>query len=191
MRTLAAQTGRRRTTRLRHRSSAGFTLVEILITTAVTVVAFTGLASLQVLSVRAADSALERTQATALSYEMIDRLRVNRGSPGDPNTALGGAYDGESVCDQSDKCARSSAGDFSGTDMVTLGLRYWWKDANALGLSGWYAGIERSGDIFRVAVQWDDSRAEGDTSSAGTSHESCLGGELGASTQEVCVMTQL
>ncbi len=89
MRTLAAQSSRRRTTRPRHRNSAGFTLVEILITTAVTVVAFTGLASLQVLSVRAADSALERTQATSLAQSMVERLRLNRGGKRNTATRVG------------------------------------------------------------------------------------------------------
>lgn len=173
------------------RACTGFTLVEILITAAVTIVAFTGLASLQVLSLRAADSAMQRTQATALAQSIVEGLRLNRGDKDNSTTALGGAYDGESLCNHKDECKRDEYSDFSGTDAATLGLRIWWKDADALGLSGWYAGIARNNDTFRVAVRWDDSRTEGGASTASATHDSCLGGELGASTQEVCVMTQL
>ncbi len=180
----------RASTQRTHRGCGGFTLVEVLITTAVTLVAFTGLASLQILSLRAAESALQRSQATELAYGMIDRLRLNRGAPGSPTTALGGAYDDESICANSDRgCTRDN--DFTPTDTATTGLREWRQEANALGLNDWFAGIEREGDLFRVAVQWDDARAEGDSSSADADHASCLGGNLGPSTQEICLVTQL
>ena len=192
----AAATGR--TVRRFRPRSGGFTLVEVLVTAAVTIVAFTGLATLQMLALCAASSALERSQATALAYDVIDRLRLNRGANGVSDTALGGGYDGKTLCkadsrhpDDTRPCTYERDTDFNGTETVTLDLREWWRAVDAAQLTSWYAGILRTDERFLVSVQWDDTRAEAVPDGAPALKASCLGVDMPTTMQEVCVETQL
>ncbi|HEY5971111.1 MAG TPA: type IV pilus modification protein PilV [Pseudoxanthomonas sp.] len=56
----------------------GFTLIEVMIAVLVLGIGLLGLAMLQTMSVRFAQSANYRTQATNLAYDMLDQMRVNR-----------------------------------------------------------------------------------------------------------------
>jgi type IV pilus assembly protein PilV len=60
------------------RKASGFTLIEVMIAVLVLGVGLLGFALLQTMSVRFAQSANQRTQATNLSYEMLDQMRTNR-----------------------------------------------------------------------------------------------------------------
>jgi type IV pilus assembly protein PilV len=179
-------------------ANGGFTLVEVLITAAVTIVAFTGLATMQMLTLRAADSTLKRSQATALAYEMVDRMRLNRGESGLSGTALGGAYDNYTLCNPQSlhgsdtrTCSIGALADMTAQTNLGTDLRAWWTALNASRLPHWYAGIARSDATFTVAVQWDDARAESPGEHASATATSCLSGTMPSSMQEVCVMTQL
>lgn len=198
----------------------GFTLVEVLVTAAVTIVALTGLITLQILAVRAAGSSLQRSQATALAYEMIDRLRLNKGESQIAGTALGGSYDNVTLCDSANRNAADQRGctitvrnTATLTDPVAIDLRDWWNALAASGLKNWYAGIVRdpSADIVTVAVQWDEQRADddlnptaavaavqtgeddpaGEVSVAEEAKSSCLGGTMPSSVQETCLSSEL
>ena len=59
------------------RRRGGFSLIEVLITILVFAIGMLGLAALQATSVRSNQSANFRTQATALGYMIIDRMRAN------------------------------------------------------------------------------------------------------------------
>lgn len=176
------------------RRNGGFTLVEVLITAAVTLVAFAGLVTAQMLALRAASSSLERSQATAVAYELVDRMRLNRGENGIADTALGGGYDDRTLCNINARlpqdtraCNINSLSSLTGNDYISVDLRAWWSAINASGLPYWFAGVIRDQATVTVSVQWDDSRAQ---DAAGTKN-SCLGAAMPASMQEVCVMTQL
>lgn len=180
------------------RPDRGFTLVEVLIAATIAMIAITGLATLQILSLRAATSALQRSQATALAYEMLDRLRLNRGESGRTGTALAGSYDGLTLCHSGQRaagdnqsCGIGAANSVTGTDIVALDLRDWWSALDTSGLPNWYAGILRTTDIFTVAVQWDNARAADAAEGTATPRTSCLGSQLPDTAEEVCVMTQL
>ncbi len=169
-------------------------MVEVLVTTAVTLVAFAGLATLQVLSLRAADSSLERTQAATLASEMIERMRANRGEKGTPNTALGGAYNNKTLCRPGVATCSDSAVDCSKdppTNPVQRDLEALWCALDQAGLPNWYAAIQGSGEPSRVAVRWDDTRAEAQGSATAADRDSCLGDTIPDGRQEVCVATQL
>lgn len=56
---------------------AGFTLLEVLVAVVVLSIGLLGLASLQVNGLRFNHSAYLRSQATALAYELADRMRAN------------------------------------------------------------------------------------------------------------------
>lgn len=55
----------------------GFSLVEVLVALLVLAVGMLGLAALQNMGLRLGHQSYERTQATLLIYEMIDRMRAN------------------------------------------------------------------------------------------------------------------
>jgi type IV pilus assembly protein PilV len=59
------------------RRRRGFSLIEVLITILIFAIGMLGLAALQATSVRSNQSANFRTQATALGYMIIDRMRAN------------------------------------------------------------------------------------------------------------------
>lgn len=60
------------------RGARGFTLIEVMIAVLILGFGLLGLAMLQTMSVRFAQSANYRTQATNLAYDMLDQMRVNR-----------------------------------------------------------------------------------------------------------------
>jgi type IV pilus assembly protein PilV len=169
-----------------------------MVAAAVTMVAFMGLATLQVLALRSADSAMSRSQATSLAYEMIDRMRLNRGAPGSARSALGGGYDGVTLCQAEARhpqdnrdCRIEAEATLIGTDHATVDLKDWWHALGSAKLGYWYAGILRNQDRFLVAIQWDDTRAEEVAPNAPAQRDSCLGGQMPHTMQQVCVMTQL
>ena len=65
----------------------GFALFEVLITVIIMAIGLLGLAALQVTSLKANHGALQKTQATFLAYDMVDRIRSNR------NEGIAGNYD--------------------------------------------------------------------------------------------------
>lgn len=69
---------RRRVVLSSHKSSSGFTLIEVMIAILVLAIGLLGFALLQTMSVRFTQSANQRTQATNLAYEMLDQMRSNR-----------------------------------------------------------------------------------------------------------------
>lgn len=64
----------------------GVTLIEVLIALLVLSIGLLGLAGLQAVSLQHNHNAYLRSQATNLSYDILDRMRANRAA------ALGGAY---------------------------------------------------------------------------------------------------
>jgi len=68
------------------RSQRGFNLVEVLVALIVLAVGLLGLATLQNLGLRFGHQSYERTQATILIYDIVDRMRAN------PTGVNGGAY---------------------------------------------------------------------------------------------------
>jgi len=58
---------------------SGFSLLEVLIAVVILSVGLLGLAGMQVTSLKYVTSSLQRTQATSLAYDILDRLRANPG----------------------------------------------------------------------------------------------------------------
>lgn len=56
---------------------SGFSLLEVLIAVVILSVGLLGLAGMQVTSLKYVTSSLQRTQATSLAYDILDRLRAN------------------------------------------------------------------------------------------------------------------
>jgi type IV pilus assembly protein PilV len=69
----------------------GFSLMEVLIAMLILGVGLLGVAALQTVALKTNHSAYQRTQATFLAYDMMDRMRANRTAAiaGDYNLAMG------------------------------------------------------------------------------------------------------
>ena len=131
----------------------GFTLIEVLISMLVLSIGLLGLAALQIASVKANHSAQYRTEATLATYDLIDRMRVNR------EAANTNGYD--IVVGQT-----PPTGSLSGTDLTA------WKAALASALPSGdgevmttVTGVGAAATtVVEVTVQWDDSRGDAGTS---------------------------
>lgn len=126
---------------------SGFTLLEVLVAILVLSIGLLGLAGLMASSIRNNHSAYQRTQATWLAYDMIDRMRVNRAnaitSANNYNIAIG--------------TASSSSSGLAGTDVTD------WKTtlANALPAGDGSVAVNSTSRAVTVIVQWNDSRGTG------------------------------
>ena len=128
------------------RGCRGLTLVEILVALVVLSVVLLGLAAMQTTSVKFTTSAYQRTQATSLAYDLIDRMRGNR------LAALNNDYN---VAFQSPVPA---CGAFDGTGTLRDQDIKAWRNAIACRLPQGTGSVTRVNDEFTIAIQWDDSQ---------------------------------
>ena len=125
----------------------GFTLLEVMIALLILSIGLLGLAALQATSLKINHGALLRTQATFLTYDMMDRLRANRTAAlaGQCDIAMGATISGTSMC----------------ADDVTD-----WQDnfVGALLPSGQgLIDCSTTANVCVVTVQWDEGRQGGST----------------------------
>lgn len=130
------------------RRSGGFTLIEVMIAILVLGFGLLGYALLQTMSVRFAQSANHRTQATNLAYELLDRVRVNRVV----GASYVGVYPAAAVgCQTARNVPTVSAADFR--------IAWSCKLRRAIG-PGASATVTRLGNTYTVNIIWDDDRRE-------------------------------
>ena len=125
--------------------------MEVLIAMLILGVGLLGVAALQTVALKTNHSAYQRTQATFLAYDMMDRMRANR------NAALAGNYN-----------LAMSANPAGGASLAEQDLDDW--------IDNYLAQLLPAGDgsvnctnagVCTVIVQWDESRSGG-TASAGS-----------------------
>lgn len=119
----------------------GFTLLEVLISIIVLAIGLLGLAGLQLTSLKAADSAYARSQATVLANDILDRMRSNRDAAidGSYNIAVGDTPTGGSVAD---------------VDLAE------WKTMLGGTLTEGDGSVAVNAGVATVTVQWNDVRAK-------------------------------
>lgn len=124
------------------RPQRGFGLIEVLVAIVILAFGMLGLLGLQTRSLGLNQSSLYRSQATALTDDILDRMRVDRvnARAGRWNTGL-----------------TSHSGSISGTNLYETDLQEWKLQIEALLPSG-EASITVNGTQVTVVVQWDDSR---------------------------------
>jgi type IV pilus assembly protein PilV len=122
----------------------GMTLVETLVALLVLSIGLLGVAALQMTSLRNNHAAHMRSQATALAYDIADRMRANR------SVAVSGGYD---VALGAIPAAPATLADID----VTA-----WKNSLAAALPAGDGAVATNpaGDpnIVRITIRWDDSR---------------------------------
>jgi len=127
----------------------GFSMLEVLISLLVLSIGLLGLASLQVAGLQNNHSAYLRSQATLLSYEIVDSMRANR------QAALDGAYDLDSYGD-------TPGG--SDNEAVTWDLEDWISNLeNTLPEGRGRIRVQSDGNVI-VWVRWLDERRPEDLS---------------------------
>ncbi len=155
----------------RSRSQRGFSLIEVMVSVLITSVSVLGMAGMQVTSKRAGYEAIQRTTATAMAMDVLERIRSNPAALANYTaTGLGGgtiATEPVPMCtnDTTDVCTSTQLAahdlwqweqaidglgetrDVSGTDVATGGL------LNPTGC------IEVTGNMVTVTMAWQGYEA--------------------------------
>lgn len=128
------------------RGCRGVTLVEILVALLVLSIGLLGLAGLQTTSLKFNTSAYYRTQATALAYDLADRMRANR------QAALANAYN-VGFQDPPPSCGAVAGGATVAQQDLAA-----WRNALACRIPQSTGSVTRNGDEFVFTVRWDDTQ---------------------------------
>lgn len=136
----------RRTLSLASRQG-GFSLIEVLIAIVILGFGLLGFALLQTMSVRFVQSANYRTQATNLSYELLDQIRINR--------VAASLYVGNYQATTASADCQSPTGAAITKDKVMKDWRC--RLGKALGENA-TASVARNGDVVTVNISWGDER---------------------------------
>ena len=123
---------------------SGVGMIEVLIAVAILAFGMLGIAAMQATSLRKSQSALERSQATVLTYSILDRMRANRAV-----AIINGYTLNTLTCDAPDRGDRA-ANDMN--DWIT-------SVHDALG-SDACGQINCGSATCTISVQWNDSRAK-------------------------------
>lgn len=124
-------------------SMRGFTLLEVLVAILVLSIGLLGLAGLMASSLKNSHSAYQRTQATWLAYDALDRMRANR------QVALAQGYD----------LALGATPGGSGLAATDLSE---WDTALTDTLPAGDGSISvAAGGVVKIIVQWNDTRGTG------------------------------
>jgi type IV pilus assembly protein PilV len=159
--------------------SAGFTLIEVLVSLVIMGIGMLGIAKLMLFSARANDSAYLRSQANALAYEILDDMRANRAQAiaGSYTTAAGAAATNPGFSCISTVCAPPN---------LALYDIYQWKlrlNATSLlpppgalpnGQGAITTTLVGSETTVVITVSWDDSAAQSTFNGAGLPTQSVV-----------------
>ena len=144
---------------------AGFSLIEVLVSTIVLSIGLIGIASLQAVSLSNNQSSYMRSQATALAYDLADRMRSNVAS------ATSGMYDPglmslASGCNSTSGCTpqQMAQNDLSEWDAtlgthLPMGEGFVCRDSTPNdGADAANPACDGNGTQFVVKIWWDDTR---------------------------------
>jgi type IV pilus assembly protein PilV len=154
---------------LRSRRQSGLTLIEVLITLLILAIGFLGMASLQLNALRNNNSAYERSQASMLAYDIVDRMRANRDSAlnGDYNKAIGDAPTATDCRGNGADCSPAQIAEFD-INVWKCRLGGWNANAScapgALDITGKLPNgdgsiVLNADGTITVTVQWEDNRS--------------------------------
>lgn len=124
------------------KKQAGASMLELLVSLLIFSFGMLGLAGLQIRSLSMSQSSLYRSQATALTDDILDRMRADRDNAlaGNWNTAL-----------------TTASGSVSGTALFNTDMKDW-KATVESQLPDGKASVNMGSGTVTVVLQWDDSR---------------------------------
>lgn len=132
---------------IKYNQHRGFGLLEVLITIVILAIGLLGLAGLQATSLNYNHSAYNRTQASLLVYDIVDRMRANQA--GINNYLTPGSPSNIASCKTVAGCSASS--------MAQVDL-FEWNQAINDSLPSGAGAITQAGSVFTVSITWDDDR---------------------------------
>lgn len=134
-------------------------MLEVLVAIVIITVGLLGVAALQLTGIKNNHSAMSRSQALVMAYDLLDRMRVNRKQTKD------GKYDTAAAF------VSTTPGGASG--MAKTDLDDWLQTlGKRLPSSKARVDAAAKATIIRVTIQWDDSRGTGGGTSLRLSVES-------------------
>ena len=147
------------------RQQSGFTLIEVLVSMLVLSIGLVGVAALQGVSLKNTQSAFMRSQATALAYDLADRMRANLPSAEaglyDPGTAATvTACKSTTGCTAQDM-AKHDLAEWNAaiTTYLPMGEGFVCVDSTPNdGASAASPACDGSGTQLTVKIWWDDNR---------------------------------
>lgn len=151
------------------RRARGFSLIEVLISLVILSVGLLGIAAMVAVSMKSKYSSYQRSQASALAYAILDRMRANRApaASSDYDVAIGATV-GKALTSQSitgpptGDCTGTSA-NCSTSQIAALDLAQWKAElANTLTSGDGSIATASLSQMTQVIikVQWNDSRAD-------------------------------
>ena len=143
-----------------HRRERGFSIMEVLVALLVLAIGLLGLAALQAQGLRFNQDAYVRSQATHITYDIIDRIRANRA-----NVALYAVPDPGLLCDPT-------------VSTIAMDLSCWYDDL-AAALPGADAVItsNATANYYDITIRWADRTPR---EFGGTTRQPTTGGECTA-----------
>jgi len=142
------------------RRQRGFTLMEVLVSMVVLSIGLLGLAGLQLNGLKNTNSSYQRSQASLLASEMIDRIRANRAG------MVAGSYDNLYASAAGGTSASNPVAD---PNCITNGCStaelaqydaFLWQETLSSTLPSGQGRVTGGGanSIFTITVMWDDER---------------------------------
>lgn len=138
----------------------GFTLIEILVAVVVLAIGLLGLAGLQANSLKFNNSAYQRSVASMMAYDMLDRIRANRDGLIAGNYNSHGPGDGNFPADPGCIASGCSTANIASYDAYQWGQQL----GNLLPAGTGEITGNGANSVFTITVMWDDER----TGAAGT-----------------------
>ena len=136
--------------RLPSTSAHGFTLIEVMVTVVVFSIGLLGLAGMQLQALKSSHGSQLRNQATALTYEIGERIRSNRAA------VVPGHYD-INAAEQPATTADCEVAHCNASEMASYDLNQW-KAALLSALPAGDGSVSRDTQLVTIAVFWDERR---------------------------------
>lgn len=140
----------------------GFSMIEVLFALLILAIGLFGMASLMMTSMKSNQSAAVRSQATWLTYDIIERMRLNRDralATSGTTYVIAASVTADDVDDPGCKDLITGC---SAADTAQLDLWEWKSQLEQAGLSG---AIQRAGNTLTVTITWQDLNAWRDSNS--------------------------
>jgi type IV pilus assembly protein PilV len=140
-----------------NRPQAGATMIEVLIAMLIFSIGLLGVASTQTVGLTNTQSALHRSYAAQLSYELVDMIRANPVQARNP-TSIFSNYDTNAPSPPTEVApCLVIAGSCSTADMAATMLAIWTTRLEAT-LPDGEAELSQVGQIFQLRIRWSDFR---------------------------------